>query len=241
MKAAVEISAEERATLGKGAARAARRNGQIPVVLYSNGKENVSLNVEARVLSNEYFKGGFMNKLVALKTSKKSYFAVPRDIQLNPVSDKIEHADFLSVEESSVVKVFIPLHFKNVEKSPGIKRGGVFNVERHSLELFCPVKAIPAFIDIDVGVMEIGMSIHTSNITLPQGVSVVVKGKDLTIASIAGRKEEKEEAPVAAAAVAGADSVAGAAAPAAGAAAGAAGKAAAPAAAAKAPAGKDKK
>lgn len=239
MKAAVEISAAERANVGKGAARAARRNGQIPVNLYANGKENVSLNVEARALSNEYFKGGFMNKLVALKTDKKSYFAVPRDIQLNPVSDKIEHADFLAVDEKSVVKVFIPLRFKNVEKSPGIKRGGVFNVERHSLELLCSVKNIPAFIEIDVGTMEIGTSIHTNNMALPEGVTPAVKGRNLTIASIAGRKEEKEEAPVAAAAAATADSVAGGAAGAAAPA--AAGKAAAPAAAAKAPAGKDKK
>ena len=233
MKAAVEIQAEERASVGKGAARAARRNGQVPVVVYANGKKNLSLNVEGRTLSNEYFKGGFMNKLVALKTAKQSYFAVPRDIQLNPVSDKIEHADFIAVDEKSVVKVFIPLRFKNVEKSPGIKRGGVFNVERHSLEVLCPVTAIPAFIEIDVGTMEIGSSVHTSNLTLPQGVTPAVRGRDLTIASVAGRKEEKEEVAVTAAAAPGADSVAGAAAPAAGAAPAAAGAAKAPAAAAK--------
>jgi large subunit ribosomal protein L25 len=160
------------------------------------------------------------------------------------VSDKIEHADFLAVDEKSVVKVFIPLHFKNVEKSPGIKRGGVFNVERHSLELLCPVKAIPAFIEIDVGTMEIGTSIHTSNMALPQGVTPAVKGRDLTIASIAGRKEEKEEVAVAAPA-AGAVPASNVKAPegAAAAPAAAGGKAAAaPAAgAAKAPAGKDKK
>lgn len=210
MKAAVEIKAEERASIGKGAARAARRNGQIPVVLYGQGKENVSLNVEGRVLSNEYFKGGFMNKVVALKTPKKEFFAIPRDIQLNPVSDKIEHADFIAVDEKSVVKVFIPLHFKNVEKSPGIKRGGVLNVVRHSIELLCPVKAIPAFLDIDIGALEIGDSVHISSVKLPEGVTTVIKGRDFTLASVAGRQKEEEEIPTTAAAAPGADSVAGA-------------------------------
>ena len=228
MKAAVEIKAEERAIAGKGAARAARRNGQIPVVLYAKGKENLSLNVEGRVLSNEYFKGGFMNKIVALKTSKKEFFAIPRDIQLNPVSDKIEHADFIAVDDASVVKVFVPLHFKNAEKAPGIKRGGVLNIVRHSIELSCPVKSIPAFIDIDVGALEIGSSIHINAVKLPEGVKTVIKGRDFTLASIAGRQKEEEEVPAAAAATPGADSVAGAAPAAAG--------ATAPAAAGKAPA-----
>lgn len=250
MKAAIEMKAEERTTNGKGAARAARRAGKVPVVLYANGKPNVSFNVEARVFANEYFKGGFMNKVVSLKSGSKDYFAIPREIQLNPVSDKIEHADFLAVDEKSVVKVFIPLRFKNVEKSPGIKRGGVLNVVRHSIELYCAVKAIPAVLDIDVGELEIGDSIHIGNVALPEGVKPVIKGRDFTIASIAGRQKEEEEAPAAVAAVPGADSVAGAsgaaggapAAGAAGAAPAAGGKAAAgaaaPAAGGKAPAGK---
>jgi large subunit ribosomal protein L25 len=236
MKAAVEIPAETRQTTGKGAARAARRNGQVPVELYSKGRKNISLNVEARVLANEYFKGGFMNKLVALKAGDKSFFAVPRDIQLNPVSDKIEHADFLQVDEKSVVKVYVPLRFKNAEKSPGIKRGGVLNVVRHDIELYCPVNAIPAQIEVDIGALEIGQSVHVSKLDLPQGVTTVIKGRDFTIASVAGRQKEEEEVPSAAAAAAtaaAATAAAGAAAPA-----GAAAGAAAPAADAKAPAGK---
>ncbi len=233
MKAAVEIPAQLRDTSGKGAARAARRAGQIPVVLYGAGKPNVSLNVEARVMANEYFKGGFMHKVVALKAGDKSYFAVPRDVQLNPVSDKIEHVDFLQVEESSVVKVFIPVRFKNVEKSPGIKRGGVLNVVRHEVELYCPVKSIPAFLEIDIGEMDIGSTAHIHNVKLPDGVKPVIKGRDFTIASVTGRQKEEEEIPTAAAAAAVPGAEGAAAAP--GAAAGAA-PGAAPAAGAAAPA-----
>ncbi len=199
MKAAVEFNAQTREHAGKGSARAARRAGQVPVIVYGNGKPNVSLNVEARALSNEYFRGGFMNKIVALKSGSTSIFAIPRDIQLNPVSDKIEHADFLAVDDKSVVKVWVPLHIVNGEKSVGIKRGGVLNVVARRVELLCPVASIPEALDIDVSALDIGSSVHINNVTLPKGVSSASK-RDITIASIAGR--QKEEEPVAGAAAA---------------------------------------
>jgi large subunit ribosomal protein L25 len=234
MKAAVEMKAEARETPGKGAARAARRAGFVPVVVYGKGKPNVSLNVEARAISNEYFRGGFMNKIVALKSGGNDIFAIPRDVQLNPVTDKIEHADFLAVDDTSVVKVWVPVHFINTEKSIGLKRGGVLNIVAHRVELLCPVASIPAAIDVDVAALEIGSSVHIGNLSLPKGVLPASSRTDITIASIAGRKKEEEEvasaAPVAGAVPAStakaADAPAGGAAPAAG------GKAA-PAAAAK--------
>lgn len=200
MKAAVEFKAEPREISGKGAARAARRAGQVPVVVYGNGKANVSLNVEARAISNEYFRGGFMNKVVALKTASSNIFAIPRDVQLNPVTDKIEHADFLAVDDTSVVKVWVPIHVANADKSVGIKRGGVLNVVAHRVELLCPVASIPASIDIDVAKLDIGTSVHLHDLELPKGVAAASK-RDITIASIAGRQKE-EEADVAAASAA---------------------------------------
>jgi large subunit ribosomal protein L25 len=109
------------------------------VIIYGNGKPNISLNVEARAISNEYFRGGFMNKIVALKAGGKDIFAIPRDVQLNPVSDKIEHADFLAVDDKSVVKVWVPVHILNADKSVGIKRGGVLNVVAHRSISMCRV------------------------------------------------------------------------------------------------------
>ncbi len=198
MKAAVEIKAEPRQSLGKGGARAARRAGFVPVNVYANGKANQSLNVEARVIANEYFRGGFMNKIVALKTGGKDIFAIPRDVQLNPVTDKIEHADFLAVDDKSVVKVWVPVHISGTEKSLGLKRGGVLNIVSHRVELLCPVANIPASVDVDVSTLDIGSSIHLGALTLPKGVVQAVKGHDITIASIAGRKKEEEEVPTAA-------------------------------------------
>ena len=198
MKAAIQFKAETRPEAGKGAARAARRNGFVPVNVYGKGKSNVSANVEARALSNEYFRGGFMNKIVSLNLGGKEIFAIPRDIQLNPVSDKIEHADFLAVDDKSVVKVFVPVHFLNADKSIGVKRGGVLNIVAHKLELLCPVASIPAAIDVDVATLDIGSSVQLTNVTLPKGVCPAVKGRNVTIASIAGRAKEEEEVATAA-------------------------------------------
>ena len=203
MKAAVEMKAEIRANAGKGAARAARRAGQVPVIVYGNGKANVSLNVEARALANEYFRGGFMNKIVALKADGKDIFAIPRDVQLNPVSDKIEHADFLAVDDKSVVKVWVPVHVTNADKSVGIKRGGVLNIVSHRVQLLAPVASIPASLDVDVSALEINNSLHLNNLELPKGVKPASK-RSITIVSITGRAKDEEPAAGAAAPVAGA-------------------------------------
>jgi len=202
MKAQVEFEAVARPTTGKGAARDIRRNGNVPVVIYGNNKDSVTLSVNANKISQEYFRGGFMNKIVALKADGKTYNAIPRDIALNPISDKIEHADFLHVDEKSQVKVLVPIHFLNVEKSIGIKRGGVLNIVRHEVEFVCNVNSIPKFIEIDVAELNIGNSVHISQVKLPDGVKPALK-RDFTVASIAGRMAEEEVATTAAAPVAG--------------------------------------
>ncbi len=192
LKAAVEFKAETRTATGTGAAREARRKGFVPASVYAKGKPNQNLNVDARALSNEYFRGGFMNKIVSLKVDGKDLFALPRDVQLNPVTDQIEHADFYAVDEKSVVKVKVPVHVLNADKSVGIKRGGALNIVSHNVVLMAPVTNIPKHLEVDVAEMNIGDSIHLSSLALPQGVSSALRGRDVTIASIAGRKAEEE-------------------------------------------------
>lgn len=203
VKASVEITAQARKATGTGAAREARRQGMIPVAVYANGKPNLHLNVDGRALSLNYFKGGFMNKVVSLKVDGKDNFVIPREMQLNPVSDKIEHADFISVDEKSTVKVTVPVHFNNIDRSVGIKRGGALNIVRHEVQLLAPVTAIPASVEIDVAELNIGDSIHLHNIKLPEGVKPAIKREDFTIASLTGRSKDEEE-PAAAAAAASA-------------------------------------
>ena len=194
MKAAVEFKAETREATGTGSARMARLKGQVPVNLYAAGQKNQSITVEGRVLSNEYFRGGFMNKVVSFDIAGKSQFAIARDIQLDPVSDKILHADFIAVTEKSVVKVQVPVHFLNTDKAIGIKRGGVLNIVRHEIEVFAPVNAIPKAIEIDILELNINDSVHIENLKLPEGVKPALKGRNFTIASIAGRSKDEEEA-----------------------------------------------
>lgn len=197
LNAAIEFSGETRKTLGKGSARAARREGKVPVVLYANGKTPVQASVEANPLRLAYLKGGFMNKIVALKLDGKTFYGVPREVQLHPVSDKIEHVDFQQVEATSEIKVFVPVHVSGTDKSVGLKRGGVLNVVSHQVALICAAAKIPASVDVDVSELNIGSSIHLSDVKLPEGVRAAKKRVDQTIVSISGRAEEKEEAAAA--------------------------------------------
>lgn len=202
MQAQIEFAAESRNTAGKGTARAARRAGFVPVVVYGNKKDPVSLSVEANQLTVEYRKGGFMNKVVALKNDKTTYFAIAREIQLNPVSDKVEHADFMHVDAKSILKVRVPLHFLNAEKSVGIKRGGVLNMVRRHVEVFCNVNSIPKFLEVDISNVNINSSVHIKDITLPDGVKPTI-ARNFVLCSITGRAKE-EEADAVSAPVAGA-------------------------------------
>jgi large subunit ribosomal protein L25 len=172
---------------------------------------------------------------------------LPRDVQLDPVTDRPVHFDFLRITKDSILEVMVPVTFVNEGASPGLKKGGVLNIVRHEVGVRCKPDAIPQKLEFDLTGLEIGNSIHISAIKLPAGVVPVIRDRDFTVATIAPPTvvREEEETKPAAAADAAAAPAAGTAAPAAGAAAapaaGAAGaKPAAGAAPAKAPAGGDK-
>jgi large subunit ribosomal protein L25 len=193
MQAQIEFQASERPEAGKGQARAVRRAGNVPVVVYGNGKAPVSLAVDANHVTTEYRKGGFKNKVVALKTEKSTFFGLPRDMQFHPVSDKIEHVDFMHVDEKSTVRIDVPVRFLNREKCPGLKRGGALNIVRRAIECFANVQHIPSSVDLDLAKVNIGDSVHISHITLPEGVTPTITDRDFTICSVTGRSKEKEE------------------------------------------------
>ncbi len=203
MKAAVQFTAEARTDAGKGSARALRRAGKVPAILYSNGKENQSVAISEKELTLAYKKGAFLNKLVTIEVGGKTVYAVPKDLQFHPVTDRIEHADFLQVDEKSNVKVKVPVKVLGADKSMGIKRGGTLNIVRHEIELFCKPDTIPSRVEVDITTANIGDSIHISAIKLPEGTSPVIQ-RDFTLVTIAGRggkDEEEVAAPTAASAV----------------------------------------
>jgi large subunit ribosomal protein L25 len=234
------LPARARDRAGKGAARSTRRAGLVPGVIYGNNESALLIAMEPRHLEPQVKKGGFFTRVFDLDIDGKQHRVLPRDVQFHPVTDRAEHVDFLRVSATTRVTVAVPVHFTNEGSAPGIKKGGVLNIVRHTIELVSRADAIPASITIDLSGREIGDSIHINDISLPEGVKPVIRERDFTVATIASPTVQHEEAPAAGAAAAAAAPAAGAAAPAAGAAAPAAGaKAEAkPAAAAKKPEGK---
>jgi large subunit ribosomal protein L25 len=193
MKANYTFEAESRDQSGKGAARALRRDQKVPAVIYSNGRANVSVTLTEKDITREYKKGGFLNKLVAIKVNGKDIFAVPKDMQFHPVTDRIEHVDFLQVEKDSVVKVKVPVKVIGTDKSMGIKRGGTLNIVRHEIELFCQPENIPSAVTVDIAKANIGDSIHIDTIALPEGVKPVIQ-RNFTLVTLTGRGGKDEEA-----------------------------------------------
>lgn len=198
MQAQVELQADNRAETGKGAARAVRRLGQVPVIVYGNKKNPVGLSVDENKLTAEYRKGGFMSKVVALKTEKETFFGIAREVQRNPVSDRIEHADFIHVDAKSRIKVRVPVHYLNTEKSVGLKRGGVLNMVRRQVEVYCSITSIPKSIDVDTANVNIGTSVHIEDIGLPEGVTPTIN-RNFVLCTITGRAKDDGENAAAAA------------------------------------------
>jgi large subunit ribosomal protein L25 len=246
---ATKIAAAPRERAGKGAARAVRRAGRVPGVIYGEKAPPTLIDLDPKVIDIEVQKPGFFTRVFDVDLNGKVERALARDVQFHPVTDRAEHVDFMRVGATTRLRIAVPVKFVNQDKSPGLKRGGVLNVVRHTIEVYCRVDNIPPVFIIDLEGLEIGDSVHISKVKLPEGVKPTITTRDFTIAAVAApsvMKSAEEEAAEAAAKVAATAAAApaagaapaGGAAPAAGAAAGGDKKAAAPAAGAAKPAAK---
>lgn len=227
-----ELKAEARDRVGKGSARMVRRNGKIPAVIYGEKQAPLAIALSHKEIYYKIHGGGFLTTIATIDVDGQKVQVLPKDYQLDPVTDTPVHVDFLRIGKDTVVTVEVPVHFINEDKSPGIKRGGVLNIVLHEITVRTKPASIPEYFEVDLTGLEIGHSIHLSTLAIPEDVRVVSRDKNATVASIAAPTVVREAAAQAAtdagtpAAAEGA-----AAAPAAGAAA-----AAAPAGGAKAPA-----
>ncbi|MEQ8482325.1 MAG: 50S ribosomal protein L25/general stress protein Ctc [Hoeflea sp.] len=185
MSTTYELKAEARAQVGKGSARELRRNGLIPAVIYGDKKDPVSITLSRKDITLKIYGGGFMTTIATIDVDGTKYRVLPKDYQLDPVRDFVMHVDFLRISKNTQVTVEIPVHFENEEKSPGIKRGGVLNVVRHTVECHCPANAIPEALIVDLTGLEIGDGIHISHVNLPEGVEPTITDRDFTIATVA--------------------------------------------------------
>jgi large subunit ribosomal protein L25 len=242
-----ELKATARPSVGKGAARAERRAGKVPGVIYGNNQPPLPISVEDKELRLRILGDRFLTTIYDIELEGKKHRVIPRDFHLDPVRDFPIHVDFMRLGEGATIRISVPLHVVKSESAPGVKRGGTVNIVAHSIDLECSVDNIPQYVEADSSGLEIGYSLHLSDIKLPTGVKPLTRENAtlVTIVPPSGYAEEQKAAAAAAAAAAGtaaATPAAGApaAAPAAGAPAAAAAPAAgsaAPAAGAKAPAG----
>jgi large subunit ribosomal protein L25 len=238
MAATKQLAAVARSGIGKGAARSVRREGRVPGVIYGGGEAAAPISVDYKQVNQLINAGHFLTTIFELDVDGRKERVLPRDYQLDVVTDRPLHVDFLRLKAGSRVRIQTPVHVVNQDKSPGIKRGGALNLVLHAIDLWAPAEAIPDSITIDLAGLDIHDSVHISAINLPEGCKPVDTRTDFTIATVVPPTVYVEEAPTAAAAATTAAApAAGAAAPAAGAAAPAAG-AAAPAKGAAAPAAK---
>ena len=196
----IPLSAELRARTGKGAARAIRRAGRVPGIVYGTGLEPVPISLDPRELSHVLGRRGFFATLVDLAIDGTVHRTLPREVQLHPATDKPLHVDFMRVAATSRVTVTVPVTFVAHERSIGLRRGGILNIVRHGVELNCPVEGIPDHLTVSLEGLDIGDSVHISAVALPEGCRPAIAERDFTIASIAASSAVREEAATAAAA-----------------------------------------
>ncbi len=192
MAEAVELKAQVRDRVGKGSARAARREGLVPAVIYGNKQAPKAITLEYRIILQQVNTGNFLSTLYSIDVDGKKTQVLPRDIQFDPIRDIPVHVDFLRVSAKDKIAVEVSVHFINDEKSPGLKLGGVLNIVRHEVELMCPVNDIPESIEVDLEGREIGESIHISDVKLPENITPKITDRDFTIATIAGKGGAKD-------------------------------------------------
>lgn len=208
-----QMKATPRAGAGKGAARAERRAGRVPGVIYGGAEPPLNVSVDHAELKQRIYAGRFLTTLCELDVDGVKHRVIPRDFQLDPVHDNPVHVDFLRLGEGAQIRVRIPVHVMNADQAPGVKRGGTVNIVTHTVEVVCSADAIPAAIDVDVSELEINYSKHLNEVALPPNVRVVGR-LDQTLVTIvppSGYAEEMKAAAEAAAAAAAAAATAAAA------------------------------
>jgi large subunit ribosomal protein L25 len=186
-----QIKASARASGGKGAARATRREGRVPAVIYGGGEAPLAIALDYNQTKNLIFAGHFLTTIFEVDLDGAKTRVIPRDYQLDPVKDLPVHVDFLRLKAGSRIRVSVPVHIINAEASPGIKRGGTVNIVEHAIDLLVPADSIPDSVTIDLTGLDINDSVHISGIKLPADTRPVDRGNFtvITLMAPSGLKE----------------------------------------------------
>ena len=196
----VTIEAEARVRAGKGAARATRRAGRVPAVIYGAKQAPTLISLEPKAVLNELKRGGWRSRLFDLKVGDVSERALMRDVQFHPVTDVAEHVDFQRLAPGEQIRVSVAVHYTNEATSPGLKKGGVLNVVRHTVEVWADPENVPAFFEADLSKLDINDNIRWHDL---QGVGEnrpTIADRDFVVATVAPPTRSAESAEPAAAA-----------------------------------------
>ena len=199
--ATVTLEATKRENIGTGSARADRRAGLVPCVVYGDNQPCENICVAKDLLSRYVYKANFFSTVFEINgIGKKGQKFVAKQAQIHPVTDQVMHVDFMRVGKGSRVTVRVPVAFTNENASPGLKLGGVLNVLAHEIDVVCDPERIPEHIEIDLTGFEFHHTVHSNTIKLPEGVSLPVNAKAVTIATVVAPTIMKSDAPTAEAA-----------------------------------------
>lgn len=196
IEASFTLEGVKREDLTKGATKTFRSEGKIPGVVCRAGKDSVPVAVDAKAFKMNYQRGDIRARLVNITLEGgESFIVLPKEIQTHPVNDNPLHIDFTEITPGKKVVVPVGVKFTNAEKSPGIKRGGTLNIVRREVMLLCDPEKIPNILTANLDGLKIGQSVHISAITLPEGCEPVIRDRDFTICTIAGKggKAQKED------------------------------------------------
>ena len=193
-----QIKAVARDRAGKGAARAVRRQGQVPAVIYGGGQAAEAIALDFNQTKQLIFSGHFLTTVFEIDVDGKTTRAIPRDYQLDPVRDFPVHIDFLRLSAGQSIKVVVPVHVVGQENSPGVKRGGTLQIVEHTVELLVPSDAIPDYVEASVADLDIGSSIHLNDITLPNGAKAT-SSENVTLVTVVAPSGMADEEPAPAA------------------------------------------
>ena len=186
------IEASIRNTNTKGDLNSLRKKEEVPAIIYGGKEENQKISLSKKKVQFLINQESFLSRIITIKIDDKLIDVLPRDVNFDPINDNPIHIDFLRIVKGAKIVIDIPVKFVNNEKSPGLKRGGVLNIVRRSVELKCPTETIPNELVVDLEGLEIGTSIKISSINLPENVTPTIQGRDFVIATVAAPTVFKE-------------------------------------------------
>lgn len=189
----IVLDVEVRERTGTGGARETRNAGKVPGVLYGGNKEPVAIAVKLNEFKKALYTGRLNGHLVTVKHAKGTEKAIAKAIDFHPVTDVPVHFDLYRVDENQTIKINVAVHFKNNEASPGLKKGGALNIALHEVEIQVPAGHIPEDIVVDLTGLEIGQSVHVSDLKLPSDAAATQAG-DVVVASITGATASEDAA-----------------------------------------------